>query len=66
MTEINVQTEKIVSEFLQLSPDKQAAVAEFIRRLNDDDTRRSEPTSFLAAVDEFMDTHPELLKRLAQ
>lgn len=65
MIEMNTQTEKIVNEFLQLSPEQQAAMVEFIHRLNED-RHRSEKISFLAAVDEFMDEHPELLKRLAQ
>lgn len=65
MIEMNSHTEKIVHEFLQLSPEQQAAVAEFIHRLNEYG-QRSEKISFLAAVDEFMGEHPELLKRLAQ
>ncbi|HTL03520.1 MAG TPA: hypothetical protein VL243_14890 [Vicinamibacterales bacterium] len=47
-----------------LSPEKQAAVREFIEFL-----RRRAPQQdsvFRSAVDEFMDRHPELLRRLAQ
>lgn len=65
MMNTNVQTEKIVNDLLRLSPEQQAAVAEFIRRLGESG-QPSEKISFLAAVDEFMDEHPELLKRLAQ
>ena len=47
-----------------LTPEEQAAVQEFM-----DFLRRktgSAPSPFLAAIDEFMDEHPELLRRLAQ
>jgi hypothetical protein len=45
-----------------LSPDQQECVKEFVAFL------KQRPTSspFLAAVDEFIDQHPELLRRLAQ
>ena len=49
----------------KLSPDEKAAVREFIefmkRRKNE-----AELSPFLAAVEEFMAEHPELLRRLAQ
>jgi len=47
-----------------LTPEEQTAVQEFIDFLK----RRtgSTPSPFLAAIDEFMDEHPELLRRLAQ
>ena len=47
-----------------LTPEEQAAVREFIDFLK----RRTNPpdSPFLAAVNEFMDEHPELLRRLAQ
>lgn len=49
----------------QLSPEEKAAVREFIefikRRKNE-----SELTPFLAAIEEFMAAHPELLRRLSQ
>ena len=49
----------------QLSPEEKAAVQEFISFIK----RRkpeSELSPFLAAVEEFMAEHPELLRRLAQ
>jgi len=47
-----------------LTPEEQAAVQEFIDFLK----RRtgSQDSPFLVAVNEFMDEHPELLRRLAQ
>ena len=47
-----------------LTPEEQAAVREFIDFLK----RRtgSAESSFLVAINEFMDEHPELLRRLAQ
>ena len=47
-----------------LTPEQQAAVREFIEFLQGRD--KSPSTDFLAAVDEFIDEHPELLRRLAQ
>jgi hypothetical protein len=49
----------------QLSPEEQAAVQEFVKYLRNRRTASTE-TSFLAAVDEFIAAHPELLRRLAQ
>jgi hypothetical protein len=49
----------------QLSPAEQSAVKEFIEFLR----QRKEglaQSSFLAAVDEFIAAHPELLRRLGQ
>jgi hypothetical protein len=47
-----------------LTPEEQAAVREFVEFLK----RKSPPpeSPFLAAVDEFISEHPELLRRLAQ
>ena len=47
-----------------LTSEQQESVVQFIDFLK----RKSEksPTSFLAAADEFMAEHPEILKRLAQ
>jgi hypothetical protein len=49
----------------RLSPDEKAAVQKFIEFIK---RRKAEtPTSpFLAAIEEFMAAHPELLRRLAQ
>ena len=47
-----------------LTPEQQAAVREFIDFLK---RKIGSPESpFLAAISEFMDEHPELLRRLAQ
>jgi hypothetical protein len=47
-----------------LTPEEEAAVREFIDFLK---RRTGSPESpFLVAVNEFMDEHPELLRRLAQ
>lgn len=49
----------------QLSPEEKAAVREFIEFLRH---RKDQPprTPFLAAIEEFIAEHPELLRRLAQ
>jgi len=47
-----------------LTPEEQESVKEFVAFLKH---KGSAPTSpFLAAVEEFIDQHPELLRRLAQ
>ena len=47
-----------------LTPEEQAAVREYIDFLK---RRTGSPDSpFLVAVNEFMDEHPDLLRRLAQ
>ena len=58
-------SENLTALVAQLSPDEQAAVREFIEFMK----RRkheSELSPFLAAIEEFMAEHPELLRRLAQ
>ncbi|MGA2598997.1 MAG: hypothetical protein ABSH09_18645 [Bryobacteraceae bacterium] len=47
-----------------LTPDEQIAVQQFVEFLKRKPTAESSP--FLAAVDEFIELHPELLRRLAQ
>lgn len=47
-----------------LTPEEQAAVREFVEFLRQRDERASSP--FLSAAQEFIDQHPELLRRLAQ
>ena len=47
-----------------LTPEEQESVKQFIRFLKGKGATQSSP--FLAAVDEFIDQHPELLLRLAQ
>jgi hypothetical protein len=53
---------QIVSE---LSPAERSAVKEFIAFLKEQNGKSAE-TSFQAAIEEFIATHPELLRRLAQ
>jgi hypothetical protein len=47
-----------------LTPEEQASVKPFIDFLKAKGSTPSSP--FLTAVDEFIDQHPELLRRLAQ
>ena len=47
-----------------LTPEEQESVKQFVDFLKRRGSTRSTP--FLAAVDEFIDQHPELLRRLAQ
>ncbi len=49
----------------QLSPEEQSAVEAFITFLRERKGKSPE-TPFLAALDEFIATHPELLRRLSQ
>ena len=56
--------EPLVELVAQLSAEEQAAVREFVNFLRE--RRAASPSPFLAAVDEFMAAHPELLRRLAQ
>ncbi len=58
-------SENLTELVSELSPEEQAAVREFIdfvkRRKNE-----SQPTLFLAAIEEFMAPDPELLRLLAR
>ena len=47
-----------------LTPQEQESVRQFIEFLKRKGSSSTSP--FLAAVDEFIDQHPELLRRLAQ
>ncbi len=47
-----------------LTPEEQESVRQFVEFLKHKGSPPSSP--FLAAVDEFIDQHPELLRRLAQ
>ncbi len=49
----------------QLTPEEQSAVEAFIAFLKER-KEKSRETLFLAALDEFIAAHPELLRRLAQ
>ena len=56
--------ENLADIIATLTPDEQESVRQFVEFLK---RRESSPSSrFLAAVDEFIDQHPELLRRLAQ
>jgi hypothetical protein len=56
--------ENLADAINSLMPDERESVRQFVEFLK----RRgqSQPSPFLAAVDEFIDQHPELLRRLAQ
>jgi hypothetical protein len=47
-----------------LTPDEQESVRQFVEFLKRKTSSSSSP--FLSAAEEFMDQHPELLRRLAQ
>jgi len=59
-----VATENILDLVKTLTPQEQDAVREFIDCLKNKGRTTTSP--FLAAIDEFIDQHPELLRRLAQ
>ena len=65
MMELTIEQKELVTELVALSPEKQAAVREFIHRLKNLDSN-PEASPFLMAIDEFIAEHPELLRRLAQ
>ena len=58
-------SENLADLLSRLSPNEKEAVREFIEFLKG---RKAEtqPTPFLAAIEEFMAEHPELLRRLAK
>ncbi len=57
-------TESLTEVISSLTPTEQESVRLFVEFLKG---RSAPPTSpFLAAVDEFIERHPELLRRLAQ
>jgi hypothetical protein len=56
-------TQSLTELVASLSPEEQAAVADFIRFLHGE---KDQPSPFLSAIDEFMTQHPELLRRLAE
>ena len=55
--------ENLAEVINSLTPEEQESVRQFIEFLKH---KESSPSPFLAAVDEFIDQHPELLRRLAQ
>jgi hypothetical protein len=56
--------ENLVDTINSLTPDQQESVRQFIEFLRQRGVANSSP--FLAAVDEFIEQHPDLLRRLAQ
>ena len=58
-----MQLEELSQLVSELSPAEQSAVREFISFLKE---RNGKSVSFPAAIEEFITTHPELLRRLAQ
>jgi hypothetical protein len=56
--------ENLVDTINSLTPDQQESVRQFIEFRSQRGVARSSP--FLAAVDEFIEQHPDLLRRLAQ
>jgi hypothetical protein len=53
----------LAEEIRSLTPEEQERVRQFVEFLK---RKGSTASPFLAAVDEFIDQHPELLHRLAQ
>ena len=60
-----VRERELIEMIRRLTREEQAAVRSFVERLQSGEFRSAEP-SFLSAVDEFMEEHPELLRKLAQ
>lgn len=56
--------ENLAEVISSLTPEEQESVSQFVEFLKRKGSSLSTP--FLAAVDEFIDEHPELLRRLAQ
>jgi death on curing protein len=59
-----IATENLADVTRSLTPQEQESVRRFVEYLKQKGAAPSSP--FLAAVDEFVDQHPELLRRLAQ
>jgi hypothetical protein len=56
--------QELVDEIVSLTPADQESVRQFVDFLKYKEQRS--PSPFLVAADEFIDRHPELLRRLAQ
>ena len=56
--------ENLAAVISSLTPEEQESVKQFVHFLRRKGLASSSP--FLAAVEEFIDQHPELLRRLAQ
>ena len=57
-------SENLVDVIRSLTPEEQESIKQFVEFLNRKGSSSSSP--FLAAVDEFIEEHPELLRRLAR
>jgi len=60
-----MKPENLTEIIRALTPEEQAAVREFIEFLKRKTPSPSD-SPFLEAINEFMDEHPDLLRRLAQ
>ncbi|HLK18373.1 MAG TPA: hypothetical protein VKT81_05425 [Bryobacteraceae bacterium] len=56
--------ENIADEIRSLSPEQQESVRQFVHFLKG--KQSDKPSPFAAAVKEFIEQHPDLLRRLAQ
>ena len=61
---VNMSPENLTTVISSLSPEEQEAVKQFVEFLKRKGS--PQPSPFLTVVDEFIDQHPELLRRLAQ
>jgi len=59
-----MEPENLTQLVSQLSPEEQSAVKEFITFLKEHHGKQPQ-TAFLAAIDDFIAAHPELLRRVA-
>lgn len=59
-------TESIIDVVRALTPQEQDAVRQFIGYLKQQSASSQSASPFLRAADEFIEQHPELLRRLAQ
>lgn len=59
-----MSVQALVDEIVTLTPEDQESVRQFVEFLKHKEQRSTSP--FLLAADEFIDRHPELLRRLAQ
>jgi hypothetical protein len=59
-----VAADNLVEVISSLTPEEQESVRQFVQFLKRKGSAPSSP--FLAAVEQFIDQHPELLRRLAQ
>jgi ABC-type nitrate/sulfonate/bicarbonate transport system substrate-binding protein len=59
-----MSVQELVDEIVSLTPAERESVSQFVDFLKHGEQRL--PSPFLVAADEFIDRHPELLRRLAQ